>query len=97
MPTVLLLMAESGAAIAFLVLALRFNSPWLGVCLLLKGLQLALDGIHLTDGADPVLYGFNLYAVGMNAISLLFLATFVGAISAEKKQPRFSPGEVQTA
>jgi hypothetical protein len=90
---------DSLTALVFLLLALRYNSLWLGVALLLKGIQLALHATHLTDMADVWAGGFNLYLAGLNLISLLLLATFVVATisSARRRQKRAAPDEPQLA
>ena len=79
LPVVQMLMLDTLVALAFLALAIRFNSLWLGAAMIVKGLQLGLHATHLTDSGDAYLAGFNLYAVGLNLIALSILLIFFGA------------------
>jgi len=88
-PVVSTLAMDTGAAVVFLLLAIRYNSIWLGVALVLNGLQLTLHAMRLTDGVDPFFRGLNLYALGLNIISLLLLVTFAAAVAMSRKGRRF--------
>lgn len=77
-PVVAELLLDSAEAVGFLVLAIRYNNLWVGAAMMLKGLQLAVHATHLTDEADPMFAGFNLYAASLNLISLLLCIVLLG-------------------
>ncbi len=72
------LFLDMAVAIGFLALSIRYNNLWLGAAMMVKGLQLAVHSTHLTDGEDPYLAGFNLYAASLNLISLLICGILIG-------------------
>ena len=77
LPTVPTLLLDTGIAFAFLVLAVVYNSLWLGFAMILQGIGLGLHAMHLT-GAGAVQPGqIDYYALGNNLISLGILITFV--------------------
>ncbi len=83
------LLLDTVAATAFLALAIRYNNLWLGTAMIVKGLQLALHATHLTDGDDPYLAGFNLYAASLNFLSdLTCLSLIAATLSAIKERRR---------
>lgn len=75
-------------ALGFLYLALRYNNMWLGSAMILKGLQLSLHATHLTEGADPILGGVNLYAAGLNLVGLAIAVTITGGVVSSARQRR---------
>ncbi len=77
-PVIAELMLDSAVAIGFLALAIRYNNLWVGAAMMVKGLQLAVHATHLTDDADPMFAGFNLYAAGLNLISLVLCLILIG-------------------
>ncbi len=77
-PVIAELMLDSAVAIGFLALAIRYNNLWVGAAMMVKGLQLAVHATHLTDEADPMFAGFNLYAAGLNLISLVLCLILIG-------------------
>ena len=77
-PAVPELFLDASVAICFLWLAIRYNNLWLGGAMMVKGLQLALHSIHLTDGSDPSFGGVNLYAAGLSLISFV-IVVIIGA------------------
>lgn len=78
-PVIAEMLLDTGVAIGFLGLAIRYNNLWLGAAMMVKGLQLAVHATHLTDGEDPIFLGFNLYAASLNLISLLICLILSGA------------------
>ena len=88
-PEVLL---DTAVAIAFLVLAIRYNNLWLGAAMIVKGIQLAINGSHLTESEDPYLGAINLYAASLNLITLVILIIFLSATIASVRQRRNSQG-----
>lgn len=85
-PAAQVLGTDFAVAVGFLVLAVRYNSLWLGMAMMLKGVQLALHAIHLTDGSDLWIAGFNLYAVALNLITLALLGVFVAATLSHQRR-----------
>jgi hypothetical protein len=84
-------------AFGFLVLAIRYNSMWLGAAMLLKGLQLALHAIHLTDTDDPHVAGLNVYGLGLNFLSLMMMACIFGGTLASmqiRRRSRTAPAPI---
>ncbi len=77
-PVIAELTLDSTVAIGFLVLAIRYNNLWVGAAMMIKGLQLAVHATHLTDDADPMFAGFNLYAASLNLISLVLCLILIG-------------------
>ena len=77
-PVMYELFLDTGVAIGFLALSIRYNNLWLGAAMIVKGVQLAIHATHLTDGDDPYFLGFNLYAAGLNLISLLISFIMLG-------------------
>ena len=86
---VLEMVCDSCAAAGFLVLALRYNSVWLGAAMMVKGAQLALHATHLTDHEDPHVAGANLYALGLTVISFailgIILAGTIASVGARRR------------
>ena len=86
-PVVPELFFDAIVASGFLYLAVRYNSPWLGFAMIVKGLQLALHAIHLTDISDPVAGGLNLYAASLELISFVILgAIFCGTLASLRER-----------
>jgi hypothetical protein len=77
------LFGDAVVAFGFLVLAIRYNSLWLGVAMLAKGLQLSLHATHLTDHVDPVIGHLNLYLASLDAVSVAISGSILaGTVSA---------------
>ena len=76
------LLFDALVAVGFLVLAIRYNSLWLGAAMMLKGVQLALHATHLTDEADMHLGAFNVYALSLDVVSVLISLTIIGGTAA---------------
>ena len=95
-PVVGELLLDTVAATAFLALAIRYNNLWLGAAMIVKGLQLALHSTHLTDGDDPMLAGFNLYAACLNFLSdltcLSLIAATIASIRARGRRRSMAAG-----
>lgn len=79
---------DAAAAVGFLLLALRFNSLWLGAAMMVKGVQLALHATHLTDHQDLVVAGTNVYALGLTLISFVILGIIFGGTLASVRHGR---------
>ena len=95
-PAVPELFLDASVAICFLWLAIRYNNLWLGGAMMVKGLQLALHSIHLTDGTDPSVGGVNLYAAGLSLISFTIVTiigagTVVGIVERRRGLPKSRP------
>ena len=76
-------------AVGFLWLAIRYNSLWLGAAMMIKGVQLALYGLHLTDMIDPKFGGANLYLLAMDVIAIMIsLTLFLGTLSGLRERRR---------
>lgn len=97
-PVVPILMLDAAVALAFLVLAIRYNSLWLGVAMILQGLGLGLHATHLTDLVEPGFMGFQVYALGINFVSLAILVVLIGGTTASmldrRKRRRAAPPEL---
>ena len=87
-PVVGELLLDTTEAIAFLALAIRYNNLWVGGAMMLKGIQLAIHATHLTDGEDPMLLGFNLYAASLNLLSDLMALSLIAATFAAMRRRR---------
>jgi hypothetical protein len=94
-PIVPILILDAVVALAFLLLALRYNSLWLGAAMIFQGLGLGLHATHLTELDAPRLFGFNAYALGINLVSLLILLVLIGGTTASmldrRKRRRSEP------
>jgi hypothetical protein len=84
------LIFDTLVAVAFLVLAIRYNSLWLGAAMMVKGVQLAIHAAHLTDRQDAVVGGVNVYALGLLLISLVIPLTILGGTLSTMRQRRWS-------
>ena len=74
-------------AVAFLYLAIRYNSLWIGAAMIAQGFQLgfrALDVI-LPEARHSIVH-LSL-VVAINSLNLVMMAMLVGAALAEKRQP----------
>jgi hypothetical protein len=89
------LLVDALVAVGFLVLAIRYNSLWLGAAMMLKGVQLALHATHLTDESDIYIAGWNIYALSLNAvtvaISLTILLGTIASIRARRQAASEQP------
>jgi hypothetical protein len=85
-PVVEELFLDTAEAAGFLALAVCYNNLWVGVAMMVKGMQLAIHATHLTDGEDPMFLGFNLYAAGLNLDSLLICLILAGGTFAAMRQ-----------
>jgi len=91
------LFLDFGVAVGFLALAIRYNNLWLGAAMMVKGLQLAIHATHLTDGEDPTVFGFNLYAALLNIISLVICFILVGGtVSVMRQRARRRDADAST-
>ena len=79
-PFALILSLDTFVATAFLVLAIRYNSLWLGAGMMLQGVQLGMHAMYFTSTPDTTFMGFNLFALVLNLISLVILITIAGAV-----------------
>lgn len=66
-----LLMGEAGLALGFLLLAMRFLSPWLGVAMLLQAAQFSLHAYYII-GEKPHDYLYKLVN-NINTLAILFV------------------------
>jgi hypothetical protein len=87
-PVVQNLFMNFAMAFTFLVLAIRYNSPWLGAAMMLSGAEFSLHAAHLMDLGDPRLGRVNLYALAGNLVDLALCIILVGATLASMKQRR---------
>lgn len=78
-PSVPILGFDLAVAIGFLVLAVRFNSLWLGAAMIMQGAVFGLHVSRLTEDTEPRLFGLHFYVLAMNVISVLILFVMVGA------------------
>ena len=104
LPVVPELFLDTLVAFGFLVLSIYYNNLWLGAAMMIKGLQLGMHATHLTDVTDPIFDGLNMYAVGLNFVSLMILLTIMGgtiatmrARRASRRSQPIAPGGAQTA
>jgi hypothetical protein len=66
-----LLIGEAGLAVGFLLLAMRFLSPWLGVAMLLQAIQFSLHAYYII-GEKPHDYLYKLVN-NINTVAILFV------------------------
>ena len=78
-PAVPMLVADLAIAISFLVLAVRYNSLWMGGAMILQGIAFGLHVSRLTEAHEPRLFGLKFYVLSMNVVSILILAIMIGA------------------
>ncbi len=97
LPVVPELFLDTVVALGFLGLAIYCNNLWLGGAMMIKGVQLGLHASHLTEGADPKFLGLNMYATGLNLISLLIMLTILGGTLASMKARRISGAQAGSA
>jgi hypothetical protein len=81
-PFAVILSLDTLVATAFLVLAIRYNSLWLGAGMMLQGVQLGMHAMYFTSAPDATFLGFNVFALVLNLISLFILITIAGAVGA---------------
>jgi hypothetical protein len=77
LPTVPTLLLDTLIAFAFLLLAVIYNSLWLGFAMILQGVGLGLHAMHLTVTGAVQPGQIDVYALGNNLVSLGILVTFV--------------------
>ena len=82
LPTVPILLLDATVAVAFLGLALKYNSLWLGIAMIFQGIVLGLHATHLTELQSASILGFQAYALGINLTSLAILIVLVGGTTA---------------
>ena len=76
-PTIPILSADAILAVGFLILAIRYSSLWLGVAMILQGIEMSLTAANLADTHSPVWNHWNVYLLGVNVISYLVLIAIV--------------------
>ncbi len=81
-PFAVILSLDTLVATVFLVLAIRYNSLWLGAAMMLQGIQLGMHAMYFTSAPDVSFYGYNVFALVLNLISLFILITIAGAVGA---------------
>ena len=96
-PVIPVLLLDTAVAVGFLLLAIRYNNPWLGAAMMVKGLQLALHATHLTDFADANLGGANLYYLSLDAVSLIISVIIFGATLSGIRARRRAVARSETA
>ena len=94
-PVVAMLSVDALAAAGFLVLAIRYNNLWLGAVMMLQGMQLGLHAMYFTSSPNLLLFGYNLFALMLNLISLAILITIAGGIGASAMKRRKSRQRAQ--
>lgn len=82
LPVVPILLLDATVALAYLLLALRYNSLWLGMAMIFQGIALGLHATHLVEVEYPLLFGFNLYALGINLMSLGIIIVLLAGTTA---------------
>jgi hypothetical protein len=93
-PIVQSLFMDFAVAFTFLVLAIRYNSLWLGVGMMVMGAQFSLHAAHLMDLGDPYLGKLNLYAFSLNMVDLAICVILVVAARAtlnKRRKARAAP------
>jgi hypothetical protein len=89
MPVAPEFLLDALVAFGFLALAIRYNSLWIGATLILKGVQLGLHAIHLTDASDARIAGVNVYAEALNLLAIAMLLSILGgALSSARARRR---------
>ena len=79
-PLVPMVWADLLIAVGFLWLAIRYNSLWLGVTMMLQGVEFAIHTLFLvSSGPQPRIFGFKAYALGENLVSLSIILTLISA------------------
>lgn len=75
-PVVPILLLDTLVALAFLVLALKYNNLWLGTAMILQGISLGAHAANLTSASSPpTVFGMNLFAILLNGTSFGILIT----------------------
>ena len=80
LPIVPILALDTFVATGFLVLAIRYNNLWLGGAMMLQGIQLGMHAMYFTSAPNVEIYGYNLFSLVLNLISLMILITIAGAV-----------------
>ncbi len=88
LPVVPELFLDTLVAMGFLALAIFCNNLWLGAAMMIKGVQLGMHASHLTEVTDPRLFGLNMYAVGLNVVSILIMLTMLGGVITSMRDRR---------
>jgi hypothetical protein len=87
-PTIPVLIADGVLATVFLVLAIRYASPWLGGAMLLQSASFAVHAERLTYAAlDTVSYVRAINALSYAVLLVLFAAT----LATWRRRPKASP------
>jgi hypothetical protein len=89
-PYVPILLLDAFVAVGFLVLAIRYNNLWLGAVMMLKGVQLALHAIHLTNEADMRIGPFNANALALDLVSVSISSILIVATLSSLRQRRLA-------
>lgn len=87
-PQVQELMLDALVAFGYLALAIRYNNLWLGAVMMLKGAQLALHAVHMTDDSDMHIGMWNLYVLALDFVSLLISSTLILGTLASLRERR---------
>jgi hypothetical protein len=99
LPTLAELGLDALVAAGFLWLAIRYNSLWLGAAMMIKGVQLGLHAMHLTDMTDPrSFHGANLYLLALDVVSLMIsLTIFFAALASIRARRKARASRPATA
>jgi hypothetical protein len=87
-PAVPMLGADFAIALSFLILAVRYNSLWMGGAMILQGIAFGLHVSRLTEAQEPRLFGLHFYVLAMNVVSVLILAIMIGATLSTRHERR---------
>lgn len=88
MPIIPLLASDALTSAAFLYIAIRYSSLWLGAAMIFRAIGFALHAAQLSDSDAPRWHGFIIYLLINNILSYLVLLSLAGGTVATMVQRR---------
>ncbi len=89
LPTLAEFVLDLIVSAGFLYLAIRYNNLWLGAAMMIKGLQLGLHAMHMTDLDDARFAGANVYLLLLDFVGMLIsLTIFLGTLASIRERRR---------
>ncbi|MDR3514156.1 MAG: hypothetical protein P4L73_21175 [Caulobacteraceae bacterium] len=87
-PIITLLASDALTSAAFLYIAIRYSSLWLGAAMIFRAIGFALHAAQLSDSEAPRWHGWIIYLLINNILSYLVLLSLAGGTVATILQRR---------
>jgi hypothetical protein len=77
-PTITLLVTDALTSAAFLYIAIRYSSLWLGAAMMFRAIGFAMHATQLSDSDAPRWHGWIIYLLINNILAYLVLLSLAG-------------------